>query len=266
MTSRIAAALLAFTLGIFAAPEAIGQQVFNHGTLEAPAQQAQPRVQRDLRGNTVLSQRTPRFLVEAVSFKALDETGSTNLASDEIVVMVFTNGSVMTSDVYGSIDVNNTQAIRPAERCISPAYDPDQTRNHQWACRDGGAAGPVRFSVSLYEHDGRWAPGSGHCSDRTATDLFDQRWRACALQEAESFEIGEWRVEMSVQEMVEAMRQPGAHIERTITIGGYCPQQFGVCGEAADGEYEFTYRITRMSDLTGPPANERGPRSPGVIY
>ena len=102
-----------------------------------------------------------RYIVEFQSFKALDETGCDLCGSDEVQLIVRTDGYALLSSWYGNVDSN--RGAHRFKRCAQPAVDGDGVYDHEWECDQGGKAPPFSFTVAAYEDDGdTW---SGFCAD-----------------------------------------------------------------------------------------------------
>src|SRR5688572_30491423 len=106
----------------------------------------------------------PRFIINAVSMYARDETGVDWPFSDEIVWNFASNSDIVTTRVYGDMDAGESVAFVPANRCMVPLADPDGERNNAWACGPGGSGAPIDVIVSIYEHEG-WKFPNQFCAD-----------------------------------------------------------------------------------------------------
>ena len=92
----------------------------------------------------------PRFAAEAVRFKAIDQTGYTNVGSDEVhaVFVDFNPLQERATSEYGSVDAGETKNFRAADRCIAPQPD----------CSVGSSS-----SISGSRCGRRIRPGTGSC-------------------------------------------------------------------------------------------------------
>lgn len=104
-------------------------------------------------GNNQDAIRYPRFVVEAVSFYAADESGRTNLASDEVFAEFTSAGNTMLTKVYGSVDTGDRELFEPGQSCIWPASETSPRGANSWSCSPDGGRGPVSFRVKLYDLD-----------------------------------------------------------------------------------------------------------------
>ncbi|MGH6949484.1 MAG: hypothetical protein ACREH4_01290, partial [Vitreimonas sp.] len=149
-----AAAPIAVFLSLFACAPAKAQ-VFERPR-PAPAETAQQTVpgraatRADYADTSV---RTPRFMVQMLRFEVIDETGSTDVGSDEVLVKYDTTAYWMTTSEFGDVDTGERRQIEPWQRCIYPARDPDDRANGIWECNNLGAPGPLNFTITLREQD-----------------------------------------------------------------------------------------------------------------
>ncbi|MBX3430262.1 MAG: hypothetical protein KF779_11845 [Hyphomonadaceae bacterium] len=244
--SRVAVLALAF-LGCAISADA---DDFNRDVRNAPAAQAphrRPHPGRDA-ASTTDEVRTPRYMVEQISFYADDESGDTDWGSDEIISNVFTANYMLASHEFGDVDTHETRTFPAYERCIYPAYDPDGDRNGHWACHPEGAAGPINFTIGLRESDVEIFP-SGTCL-YSGTDMLGDR---CDLHLSSSNDLGVYVVHMSEAQLLAAMPHEGDTFERRLSIGDGCARSEDnaiICqrGDTDDASYVITVRFTRVAD------------------
>lgn len=120
-----------------------------------PAPAPTPRPPRDAVtgvGATQGGVRSPRFIVEALNFKAVDETGVDALGNDEILPFFSSGANRMAARVV-SVGSNDVVQFSAGQSCIWPAVDDGAPYNHAWACAPQGGRAPVRFGIVLYEVD-----------------------------------------------------------------------------------------------------------------
>lgn len=98
--------------------------------------------------------RRPRYIFEANRMYVLDETGIDWPGSDEVVARFQSGDNTIFTGVYGDMDTGDTKLFRSGQQCITPAIDPDNLSNTTWGCDQKGVAGPVTFTLTLYEYDG----------------------------------------------------------------------------------------------------------------
>lgn len=105
----------------------------------------------------------PRFVVEAVRFRAHDETGPDWGGSDEVYAVFEdrNNGQRRFTRTFGDVDTGEQRNFVNQESCIGPldyaGYDSSYRPPASWECRAPGEAGGLDFSIILYEEDG-WSP------------------------------------------------------------------------------------------------------------
>jgi hypothetical protein len=181
-------------------------------------------------------------MVEAISFKVLNETGIDAFGSDEVVARFESAGKTTFSGVYGSSDTGDTHQFRSQQRCIFPATDPDGQTNRAWACEQEGRPGPVSFTTTLYEFDGfvrvlGFPPefGTGFCLSPPG-DVNS----SCEAEEIRdrSTAIGSGTASYTQAELDAAMPTAGSTMTGITRIGS---------------SYDVTYLITRVANPTVAP-------------
>lgn len=231
-------------------------------------------------GNPALGDTRPdkvvehRYKVEALGFRALDETGYDSpwfapWISDEVMVILRDpEQKVLTvSRVFGNVDTNETRNFGPHENCILPVRDIVnnylRAPRDSWTCGEAGAAGPFSFSVEMYEADSDDWNGAYNCFV-----LFDCGFEVPAGYEPSSdiFTkgdelIGKKTLHFGAEELLTAMPNANDTFEETITLGP-CHDERG-CVESpwlpTGPEYTFTYRLTRLPDRTLDPVLDPNP-------
>lgn len=172
--------------------------------------------------------RTPQFVVTAVKFKALDETGWDWMGSDEVLAVFSdldpTHYDLVTS-IYGDVDAGESRDFRENERCIAP---------HP-RCEKGIPS--VHFKLALWENDDT---GFAHGELLgTHNNLEHGSYWGDDL-------IGFAEVTKSSAELVSELPAVGNAKDYVVTPTG------------GAGRYEVTYRITRLPNTIrippiGPP-------------
>ncbi len=166
----------------------------------------------------------PQFMVQAESFKAVDQTGWTNWGSDEVhaVFADFNPIDERATSEYDDVDAGETVAFIAPDRCISPLPN----------CF--GGKDTVKFKVSFWEADANVGVGGllgldkptlagGHDSYETGIDYGDDL-------------IGRASIEWTRNDLLGTLPEVGAAVERQVKLQG------------GDGDYRFNYRITRLAD------------------
>lgn len=257
--------VLRFAFASLLASTALASAAFaQEGPLVGPVrgyqvQQQQQPTTRPLRdGVTGLGQtqdviREPRFIVEAVSFQAIDESGPNSPGADEVYAVFRSGGNVMVSRVYESVDTGEDPRFFEAQqRCISPAVDADGTKNGRWSCAAQGARGPVRFEAMLYELDPHYRSALGEFCVSVGGDDLDAS--TCATRHSDVLFRHTFTYEVS---QILARLDPSC---RCFTeTARYTEEDW-----RGDLAYEFTFRITRVDDGRDPPAVEIDPYGGGA--
>ena len=203
--------------------------------------------------------RQPRFKVEAVRFRAIDESGYDWPVSDEIIVVIHVPdyNVRIASKVFGDVDAGETRSFASNQSCILPIagqragdyFRADQGQT--WTCSASGAPGPIPlFTVEMYEKDDGFF---GECID----GLFDF---GCVFSNGPVHSnddlIGHRRYVWypTLEELVAVLPNVGNSFEESIRFA--C--QYGEHGpwvchsslyyEPTGPEYEFTWRVTRLPD------------------
>jgi hypothetical protein len=185
-----------------------------------------------------------RYKIEAIRFKARDETGFDWPGSDE--VMVQTNdakGSTVSNEI-GGIDSGDTHNFDPAKSCIVAVHPGIVVLGKTSVCDDVGEPAPLGFQVEFWEKDfglppygfqvppGQPGPGQ-HIGPWWADDEFDD----------DDF-IGSARIDFSTQELEAALPHVGDEQIETVKLDP-CPGW--ICAGFPD--YTFTWRVTRLPDV-----------------
>lgn len=186
----------------------------------------------------------PQFVVEAVNFKAIDESGYDRFGSDEVYA-VFSDLNPTLIDAitktYGDVDTGETRAFRSNERCIAPRP----------RC-DHGVSEILHFQVSFWEED---VPPFSDFQYGTRPGDHTQLQHG---KRGDDDLIGRGEVLMSREELLAELPRVGDSVEHKLILGGPCgyhpADELVACGGPAPTgpEYELTYRITRLDDVRRP--------------
>lgn len=225
-------------------------------------QVVRPQRTRPLReGVTGLGQtqdviREPRFIVEAVNFKAVDESGPNNPWSDEVMAIFRSGAHAVVGEEIEDVDTGNVIAFEADQSCIWPLADDDGVYNNAWHCEAAGARGPIAFSIELYELDGRpWRdlfPWTAFCvRENYDDDVYENQAEFDCMVRDNADTLFTHEFSYSVPEIL-ARLDPSC---RCFTeTARYTEEDW-----RGDLVYEVTFRITRVDDGRDPPALDRDP-------
>ena len=183
-----------------------------------------------------------RYKIEALRFKARDETGIDWLGSDEVMIETRDAKGWTVSNEIGDIDSGDTHNFDPAKSCIVAVRAGLVVLGESSLCDEVGEPAPLGFHVEFWEKDpigfpmGFCVPGSAgpgqhagpHCADDGNGDDF----------------IGSSQIDYSPQELEAALPQVGDMQIESVTLDT-CPGQ--IC--TASSDYTFTWRVTRLPDV-----------------
>jgi hypothetical protein len=204
----------------------------------------------------------PRFKVEAIGFVAVDETGPDWWGSDEVNSFFYTRQSQPRLAVpreVGNVDKGDEEHYGEQERCILPrrvirnvgASEVLQAPDDVWDCRASGVAGPIAFTVTMYEGDdySRFP----FCFSGPASPAHEIEGRDC-----QDDLVGQATVSFTVEQLLDMMPRVDNTFVGNVTLGGPCGPGNDACGGwgPKGPEFHFGYRITRLPDrvLKHPPA------------
>ena len=101
----------------------------------------------------------PRFKIEAVSVKAIDQAGVDWWGSDEVFAITKAAGVTMRTETLKGIKTGQTKAFASGKACILPI----QTANiGDSECNNAGVRGPLSFNVRLFLVNFDWGALLGH--------------------------------------------------------------------------------------------------------
>lgn len=195
----------------------------------------------------------PRFIVEAVSFKAVDESGPNSPGADEVAAWFQSGNSAVFSREFGGVDTSETVTFGDRERCIYPLADSDGRENRAWDCAAGGAIGPIRFTVILAEIDPNYLFWTGFCfTVGTPDDVFERSDDInCRVTEGNWDTLFRHEFSYGVSEIL-ARLDPSC---RCFTeTARYTEEDW-----RGDTVYDFTFRVTRVDGGGERPAIDADP-------
>ncbi|MBA3669807.1 MAG: hypothetical protein H0W71_07065 [Sphingomonas sp.] len=171
----------------------------------------------------VLTITVPQFVVQAISFTALDETGWDWTGSDEVhaVFVDINSGHEDVTPIYDDVNAGETRSFSDGGACIAP----------QPGCSTGSSR--LHFGVALWESDfslTEWVTGC-YATVVGRHPLYDGG--ICPGDDL----IGRFELNFSRIQLLGEMPEVGGSIERKAQpLGG-------------SGSYRVNYRITRQPDL-----------------
>ena len=101
----------------------------------------------------VIEWNEPRYKVEAIRFKARDESGFDWLGSDEVIVETVDAEGWTVSEEIGSVNSGDTHDFNPGRSCIVPVRPGVVVLGNSSNCIRSGQAAPLSFVVRLWEQD-----------------------------------------------------------------------------------------------------------------
>ena len=188
-----------------------------------------------------------RYKVEAIRFKARDESGFDWAGSDEVMVETRDAKGFTVTDEIGDIDSGDTHDFEPDVSCIIAVPPGTMVLGKSSRCDAAGQPGPFSFEVVLWEKDsfgwdfGFCAPvgpppglhNGPHCgNDGLGDDLLGRR---------ELF--------FPVPDLETTLPQVGDSFTETVVLSP-CEDDEDVCGGWDLPDYSFTYRTTRLPDVS----------------
>lgn len=180
-----------------------------------------------------------RYKVEAMSFKARDETGIDWPGSDEVMVATYdAEGSAISKDIE-DIDSGDTHRFDPAKSCIVSVRPGEVVLGVSSVCDDVGRSAPLGFDVVLWERADFTLPGASYCHVFIPRE-HDTPWRECSQDDF----IGRARIDLLAQDLEPVLPHVGDQYTETVVL---FPCEYDECGGNLP-DYTFTYRITRLSD------------------
>lgn len=181
-----------------------------------------------------------RYTIEAMGFKARDETGIDWLGSDEVMIQTNDAKGSTVSNKIGGVDSGDTHSFDPVMSCIVAVRPGIVVLGESSVCLEIGEPAPMFFNVEFWEKDFSLpagfcipqSPGPGehagpHCANDGAGDDF----------------IGNARIDYSAQELEPALPNVGDELVESVKLDP-CPGE--ICAGFPD--YTFTWRITRLPD------------------
>ena len=183
-----------------------------------------------------------RYKIEAMRFKARDETGFDWLGSDEVMVETMDAKGWTVSSEIGGIDSGDTHNFDPAKSCIVAVRPGTVVLGKTSVCEEVGEPAPLGFQVEFWEKD--TSPFGGFCVGGGSPGPGQHDAPYCANDTYGDDFIGRAQIDYSTQELEAALPHVGDEQIESVTLDS-CPGQ--IC--TADSDYTFTWRVTRLADV-----------------
>jgi hypothetical protein len=182
-----------------------------------------------------------RYKIEAMRFKARNETGIDWLGSDEVMVETAdAKGSTVSREI-GGIDSGDTHNFDPAKSCIVAVRPGFAVLGESAVCEEVGEPAPLGFQVEFWEKD--TSPFGGFCVGGGPGGPSQHYAPYCANDTYGDDFIGRAQIDYSTQELEASLPHVGDEQIESVTLDS-CPGQ--IC--TADSDYTFTWRVTRLPD------------------
>lgn len=185
--------------------------------------------------------RERRYKIEALSFKARDETGVDWWGSDEVMVKTTDAEGWSNSGIIGDVDTGDVVTFSPAKSCIIGVQAGTTVLNRSSVCDDAGRAAPLWFTVEMWEDDAEGPMGSPYGCSTGAKHDGDE----CVPGDGQDDFIGNARLDFAAWELEAALPEVGDEYVETVVLN---PCGDALCASPFLADYSFTYRITRMPD------------------
>lgn len=183
-----------------------------------------------------------RYKIEAIRFKARDESGIDLLGSDEVMVKTEDAKGWTVSNKIGGIDSGDTHNFDPAKSCIVAVRPGVVILGESSVCANAGEPAPLSFQVEFWEKDTSLI--SGFCVVGGVPAAGKHIGPFCANDGKGDDFIGRAQVDYSTQELEAALPKVGDELIESRTLDP-CPGKF--C--AGVPFYTFTWRVTRLSEV-----------------
>ena len=184
-----------------------------------------------------------RYKVEAMRFKARDETGWDWTGADEVMVETNDPKGWTVTDEIGGIDSGDTHKFDPAKSCIVAVRPGIVVLGKSSVCDEVGEPAPLGFKIEMWEKDfsifgfpnkclsgGPGTHAGSHCANDGMGDDF----------------IGHAQIDLTAQELEAALPNVGSEHIETVVLNP-C-RGVDVCDVTFGPDYSFTFRVTRLPD------------------
>ena len=186
-----------------------------------------------------------RYKIEAMHFKARDESGVDWWGSDEVMIETADAKGWTVSDEFGDVDSGETHKLVPTKSCIIAVRPGIVVLGKTSVCDDVGEPAPLWFEVEFWEKDLLGIP-VGFCVRVPPGPNGHKGSRDCANDGNGDDFLGRARIDLTQQDLDAVLPNVGDEYIETVVLDP-CPG--AQCAGFPD--YSFTYRITRLSDVKG---------------
>ncbi len=199
-----------------------------------------------------------RYKVEAISFKAVDESGYDWDGSDEVIVETLDAKGGTSSEEIGDIDSGDVHHFDPVRSCIVAVREGIVVLGKDSVCDDAGEPAPFWFKVTLWEEDHGCIPppctfGIEGC-EIGGTGEPDPGRHCSGNHKNKADLLGGRLVEHSQVELDFLLPNVGNYFDLTVRLDPcFDGDNTSICSVpqwpwASYPDYDFTYRITRLPD------------------
>lgn len=187
-----------------------------------------------------------RYKVEAIRFKARDETGIDWLGSDEVMVETRDAKGFTVTDEIGDIDSGDTHEFDPALSCIIGVRPGKVVLGKSSVCDEAGEPGPFSFEVVFWEKDS-FALDVGICNVVGPTPGHHIGAHCPNDGRGDDF-IGRRALFFPLPDLEGTLPNVGDSFTETVVLSP-CEGETDACGGWDLPDYTFTYRTTRLPDF-----------------
>jgi len=180
------------------------------------------------------------YKIEALGFKARDESGLDWLGDDEVMIETRDAKGWTVSDEFSDVNSGDTYEFDPTRSCIIPVRPGIVVLGKTSVCDSVGEPSLLSFGVEFREKDplggfcippqpGPGSHGGPHCVGDSNDNL-----------------LGRAQIDLTAQDLEAVLHNVGDEYIETVVLDT-CPG--AVCGSTYGPDYSFTYRITRLPDV-----------------
>lgn len=223
-----------------------GADVFAHGpqsSVPSGTTEVRAVVEQDVAWDAI-EWTERRYKIEAVGFKARNETGWDWWGSDEVMVGTEDAKGWTVSGELSGIDSGEFYSFDSVRSCVVAVRAGIVVLGKTSVCDEAGEPAPLSFGVELWEKD-RFGWRTGFCKALPpGKDL--HAGPHCADDGSGADFIGRVRVDLSTLDLEAVLPNVGDEHMETVVLSP-CPSG-EVCSDADLPDYSFTFRVTRVRD------------------